>query len=163
MAIKVFLCSFVLFVSTFLFSKERAVPNCVDLRIKVKSTYVDYQYDRKTMKLKSKDLAMGELEPIWSNETREMKEVFYKYTKEDQKADSVEITYERSKDKKILDKKNYELELSENGLLKVKNFLFENGVQKPEDRPGVQRYVFKKNKKPVCQQIVMHYFASEAE
>lgn len=163
MAIKIFFCAFGLFLSTVILSEESSAPNCEDLSIKVNSTYVDYQYDRKTMKLKSKDLAMGALEPIWSNETREMKEVFFKYSKESQKADSVEIIYERIKDKKILEKKTYQLISSEDGLLKVKNFLFENGVQKPKDRPGIQTYVFKKNKKPVCKQIVKHFYASEAQ
>ncbi len=163
MEIRIFLSAFLLFFSFNLFSNEGGIPKCEDIGIEVKSTFIDYQFDRKTTKLISKDLALGPLEPQWSNETREMKEVFYQFKKESEKADSVEISYQRESDKKILDIKSYSLGDEKDGLLKVKGFLFEKGVQKPEDRPGIQKYIFKKNRKPLCQQIVKHYYASEAQ
>jgi hypothetical protein len=40
--------------------------------------------------------------------------------------------------------------------------LFEQGVQKPEDRPGVQTYIFQQKNRPVCQQSIKHFHAAES-
>lgn len=163
MAIKIFVSVFALFVSTIILSEEKSIPKCIDLGVEIQSTFVDYQYDKKGINLVSKDLVMGPLEPEWSNQTREFKEVFYKYEKANLHADSVNITYFRKLDKKLLSNKTFKLEKSSDGLLKVKGFLFNEGVQKAKDRPGVQTYTFQSKGKPVCQQIVKHFYSSESE
>lgn len=155
--------SLLCFLSTIILSDEIKIPKCQDIKIEVQSTFVDYQYDNKTMKLLSKKLEVGPLEPQWSNETREMKEVFFKYNSESDKADSVKIVYVREKDNKVLVDKTYALEKSKNKILKIKGFLFENGVQEPNNRPGIQSYIFQKDKKPICQSVVMHYHATEVQ
>ena len=148
--------------STQSFSKVRLIPNCFDVGIEVQSTFVDYQYDKKGINLVSKNLVFGPLESEWSNETREFKEVFYKYEKSNQYADSVQITYLRKTDKKLLSDKTFKLVKSKDGLLKIKDFLFTQGIQNPKDRPGIQTYTFKSNGRPVCQQTVKHFYAAES-
>lgn len=163
MAIRVSVSIIVFCLSSILYAKDKQVPSCESVGVEVKSTFIDYQYDRKTTELVSKDLVLGPLEPQWSNETREMKEVFFKGTAQLPVVDSVEISYERSRDKKILDLKTYQLEQDKDGLLKVRDFMFDKSVQKPEDRPGIQTYLFKLKNKSVCKQIVEHFHAAEAQ
>ncbi|TNE96678.1 MAG: hypothetical protein EP326_12915 [Deltaproteobacteria bacterium] len=163
MAIKIIISTVLLCLSTQIFAKDQGVPLCETIGVEVKSTFVDYQYDRQTTKLISKDLVLGPLEPQWSNETRKMKEVFFKGSSKIPVVDSVEISYMRSKDKKILSLNTHQLEQDKDGLLKVRDFMFDKSVQKPEDRPGIQTYLFKLKNKSVCKQVVEHFHAAEAQ
>lgn len=147
--------------STSIISKESSVPDCKKMDIEVQNSFVDYQFDKTGTKQISKEIARGPLELEWSNATRELKEIFYKYKLDSLKADSVKIVYVRKKDKKVLFSKVYPLEKANGKLLKIKGFLFEQGVQKPSDRPGVQHYVFQKKKRPICQSVIGHYHATD--
>ena len=105
----------------------------------------------------------GPMVVVWSNVTGKLHEVFFHFKNKKFMPDKVLVSYYLQKNKKLVEKKEYKLSLVSQGLMKVKNFKFSDGVRDKKDRPADQYYNFMSGEKVICQLKVSHHHAVEYE
>lgn len=139
-----------------------AVKDCRDIgEVEVLNHVLDYKYsyDQGKAKLVSKEKIKRPLVRHWSNISSELFEVYYKYSKKEFSATSVNVKYFHNKKEKY--SKDYKMRRLEDNLFQIDNYTFNDGVLDPKFRKGRQVYTFKKNKKEICSIDVLHIFATE--
>jgi hypothetical protein len=139
-----------------------ALKDCRDIpEIKVLNNYLDYKYRYEEGKpiLTSKTKIRRPLVRHWSNVSSKLFEIYFQFTNKKYEVTGVTIKYIFNK--KIIYNKKYKMKSFQKGLLEIDKYSFNDGVLKPEFRPGHQLYTFSKNDKPICEIKVSHFFGTE--
>ena len=160
MEIKTKLVIFVFLVTSLATKANVSCREHFDIKVYNNNLEHEYRYDDdgKPILIK-KEKVKRPFSRHWSNVAASLHEIFYEYSSKEFIVDNVDIKYVNKE--KVIYNKNYKVTELSSGSLKIKNFVFNDGVVDKKFRPGRQVYTFKYGQKAICEIEVMHFFATE--
>ncbi len=136
-------------------------PTCDKVNLNVLSSYDHYTYSDDGSRLLSKEIEKTALDFQWSEATRSLREIFISSKSSMPKLTQAKVIYVRKSDDRIISQKAFKLVKTSENEFKLDKFKFNENVQKPKYRPGVQYFIFYAGDKVVCHRLIEHYHATE--